>query len=103
MAKHKFKEGDEVAHVANLKKKMFVNRILYEDKKIYAGTENGERTHQVKRFITGIECYWYMVNKGSKTDEQEYDKNKFHSKHLIPWEIAEKGHDDVYKWIDERQ
>jgi uncharacterized protein YodC (DUF2158 family) len=84
MAKTIFKEGEEVAHIGNIKQKMWVVDILREKKKNKQGMEIGT-------FLKGIRCHWWYQN--------ILESEKFHSQTLVPWAIAEKGEKEVEKFI----
>ncbi len=82
--KHLYKEGDEVAHKENCEQLMEVRRIIQ--------TKKNER-----KYIVGIECGWW-------TTEGKYEKEVFHSRVLVPWNIAEKslveGRHVVINWLE---
>ncbi len=75
MSKIKFKQGSDVAHIDNLELKMRVRSVVFKDKK-----------------LEYIECSWFQNN--------FYIKEKFHSKELIPWEIASKGKEIVNSYLE---
>lgn len=81
------KEGDMVAHKENLDQKLEVRRIIRQKSKI--NTDNGEA---IKVFTRGIECGWWA----SQTD---YKKEVFHTKSLVPWDIAQEGFIAVVKYL----
>ena len=89
--KYWISKGIEVVHrdrigQPNLESsKMYVQRII--KKKIYSDTKES-----VGHVIDGIRCYWYD-KKG------ELKVENFHSKHLIPYEIAIQGVEETNKWI----
>ena len=83
----RYKEGDEVAHAANLEQKMFVSRIIKKIKKEPTGKMcDGKPVYENQPVLLGIECHWWQETGGVK----EFKKHRFHSRELLPWEIAQK-------------
>ena len=85
--RHLFKEGDEVAHKENTSQIMEVRRIV-------------KRTKNNWKFIIGIECGWWNT-------DGEYQKEIFHTKVLVPWEIALKslnggGRPVIINWLENK-
>lgn len=87
MQRYKFKDGEVVYHIENLQQKMIVSKILRQKKQIPI-EEKDEKTGGFKRiekvFLIGIECYWW-------DKDGKYNKQKFHSKMLIPEHIVKMG------------
>lgn len=84
-----FSEGDMVAHKENIQLKMEVRRIIRTKRKAKV---DGELD---RRFTLGIECGWWSGD--------DYIKEVFHTRALVPWEVAEGGFIDVQKWLMEQQ
>ena len=85
-------QGVAVIHVDKLKIdpdkkledfKMRIEEPTYISKKV--GEEN-------KQFLTGIKCHWLDQN-------NTVQRCNFHSCELIPFAIAEKGFQEVEKWL----
>jgi hypothetical protein len=81
-----YKEGDEVAHKENPSLKMNVKAVLFKDHKI-PGTDKS------KKFLIGIRCAWWK-------SKEEYVFQIFHSRELVPWNIAEKGKEAIIEWLN---
>jgi hypothetical protein len=95
--KHFFKEGDEVCHKENLNLIMTVSRILKESKEFIKGyDENGKVIKEQGIRMLGIECHWWAT---SITIGKELKTFKFHSRELVPKNIAEQGKDKVIEWL----
>jgi hypothetical protein len=84
-----FKEGDMVAHKENLEQRLEVRRIIRRKSKLT--TEEGER-ESFKVFTLGIECGWW-------SDTKTYKKEVFHTKSIIPWDVAQEGFIAVVKYL----
>lgn len=84
-----FREGDMVAHRENLRLKMEVRRIIRTKRKAKV---DGEAD---RRFTLGIECGWWVG--------EDYVKEVFHTKALVPWDVADEGFIAVEKWLMEQQ
>lgn len=99
--KNWIKKGMEVASVHNIEQMMVVEDLLYIEREIDYGGEEGKRT--VKRF-DGIICHWYFY---LDTDEEEknkqFKKSKFHSRELVPWEIAVQGEKEINLFMFDQQ
>ena len=94
MKSHRFREGDEVAHKENRKQKMFVRALLYETKEISAGHDGeGKSKTENKRFILGVECHWWDA-------DSNLNRDKFHTRELLPWSVAQKKVIEIQEWID---
>lgn len=94
MEKIHFKEGDDVAFKDNLYQKMNVIEVVYRiievpDKPKADGS--GFTKKKVNK-LDGIICLWYDL-KGN------LHKEKFHSRVIVPWSIAEKGAEAVHKYL----
>lgn len=93
--KVRFKEGDQVAYKDNLYLPMTVKEIIY--KKVEVPTEaKDDGSGFVKKMtskLDGILCQWF-------DKDGKYMEVKFHSKVLVPWEIAEEGAMEVIKYLN---
>jgi len=85
MKGHHFKEGEEVAHKEMLAHKMIVRKIVRKVVTI-PGTQK-----TMDKFI-GLECAWW-------NEQKKYVKQIFHSRELVPWDIALKGREEVVKFL----
>lgn len=96
MNRYKFKEGEVVYHVENLQQKMIISKILRQ-KKLVPTEEKDETTGGFKKvdkvFLIGIECYWW-------DKDGKYQKQKFHSKMLIPDHIVKMGMTSIKAFTD---
>ena len=91
---YRFKDGDEVAHVDNLKLMMHVGRLIKKGKKEPTGKMlDGKPVYQTYQILIGIECHWWQEINGVK----EFRKHRFHSRELLPWDIAQKIEKDYEK------
>lgn len=88
------KEGAEVAEKDNLGHKMIVSRILKKTKKVasYKRNPDGTVKYDNKTVMEGVECYWW--------EEGKMCKERFHTRRLVPWEVAEKGQKAVIEFIE---
>ena len=92
--KHKFKEGEDVAHKENISQKLTVSRILKESIS-YPSGETDTQGNEIKKLGTRmiwIECHWWVDGK--------LMIHQFHSRELVPFEIASQGKDAVIEWIE---
>lgn len=80
------KEGDEVAHKENITLKLQVIRVIKKKKLMKDG--------KTKDFVLGILCGWW--------NDTKYEKETFHTNHLVPWEIAEKGYVSVISYLEQK-
>jgi len=96
MSSFHFKEGMEVAHIGNLKLKLYVKRPL--EKLVDQSTgkitdpKNGFDKEKKTR-MDGILCEWWMNN--------DLKREPFHSAKLVPWEIALLGQQVAEEWLFE--
>jgi len=76
----------EVAHIGNLKQKLYVTRILWREKEVSNGKikDGGKGFEKDKvMYLDGIEVGWWH--------NDVYHKEPFHSAVLVPWDIAQQG------------
>lgn len=98
--KEKLKEGQEVAHKENLKVKMTIGTIHNEFIEVSTGKikEDGKGFEtKPKKIIRGVTCHWFGPE--DPQGRKELLEHKFHTKELVPWEVAEKGIDEVIKYL----
>lgn len=96
----RFKVGDAVAHVDNLGNRMYVGNILISSVDVSTGNIielDGKRVFEKKpkKMLRGIECHWY-----EKRDDGDVvlRKHIFHSRELVPYDVAEKGIEAVIEY-----
>jgi len=96
MSSFHFKEGMEVAHIGNLKLKLYVKHPL--ERLIEQST--GKITDPLKGFdkekktkIDGILCEWWIGN--------DIRREPFHSAKLVPWDVAILGQQVSEEWLYE--
>lgn len=98
MERYKFKEGEIVYHIENLKQRMTVNRLLRQMKMIPT-EEIDPETNKFKKiekiFFNGLECYWW-------DKDEKYQKQKFHSKLLIPAHIVDMGDKSIKVFMESK-
>ena len=84
--KIRFKEGDAVAYKDNLFLCMTVKEIIYKKVDIPVAPKQDESGFVRKSIskLDGILCQWF-------DKDQVYHEVKFHSRVLVPWNIAEQG------------
>lgn len=93
--KELFKEGDTVFHKNNLDQELIVDNI-YKEKKTIVDKFNQKESKFDKKEITvirGIGVHWWNASKEFKTF-------RFHSNELVPKSIAEKGIEEVEKYLN---
>ena len=99
MEKHKFNEGDNVAHIDNLKQKMEI--FHFYKNTVTVRTDWNDKTNkyneEAKEQLRGIGCFWY--GEPNKEGIRPLLEQKFHSKFLIPWDIAQKGKDAAIEYL----
>ena len=84
--KNWIKEGLEVAHYDNPKKKLFVSKIVKE-KILIRG--------ELKNRLKCIKCYWHEeINNGEKS----MIYSDFFSTHLVPYEVGIEGKELIDKF-----
>jgi len=91
--KYLFSDGEAVAHIENLKQKMYVESILFRfyERPVVSDPSTKEKAKQ----ILGIKCHWW-------DSEGKLQSAKFHKMELVPWEIAEGStFADIIKWKTE--
>ena len=84
MARYIFKEGEAIAHIGNIDQRMWIVEIRKKPKINDKGKEIG-------KILIGIFCHWWNGN--------VLEREMFHSRELIPWVVAEKGQEEVNKFI----
>lgn len=89
--KRYFSASEEVAHKDNLGLKMEVSRVIKEYRNVIHDRGNSKVVEK-KCFIVGIECKWW--------DGGKRCIDVFHSKTLVPWDVAEEGHIAVVKYLN---
>lgn len=91
--KHKFKEGDRVAHIEELELKLYVTEIIKESRKFPIGKDNdGNDKFEIKTRMIGIKCHWWH--------DKELHRFRFHSSELVPFEVAQTGREKSEKWLE---
>lgn len=80
------KSGAEVAHRDNIIQKMFVEDIVKRS------AANGQMT-----LVVGVKCHWWQEVSGKKST---YQFGVFHTRELVPWEIAMRGPQEVNKFLE---
>lgn len=83
--KFRFKIGDSVAHRSNRVLEMIVCDIVYKEE----GNANG------KRRLEGIKVQYPLLG--------EVKTEVYHSKLLIPFDIAQKSPQEIQQWIDDNR
>lgn len=91
--KYWIEEGGEVAHKDNPSQKMYVERILKSSREIDYGDGAGNTSKKTITRTHGVECHWF-------DSEKKFQTGKFHTRELIPYEIAEQGEDAINKWVE---
>lgn len=88
----RFEEGDEVASVDNLELKMRVFTINKRVEDYFTGVIDGKGVREVKQRsrMEGISCHWWLGN--------DIQTHKFHTRELVPWEIAKQGLEACIEW-----
>lgn len=86
-------EGDPVAHTTNCHMKMTVRRILFRNKS-YEDPHDKKKEIR-KKILRGIECEWF--------EGETFRKEMFHSKSLVPWDIALLGEAAVCEYVNNRK
>jgi uncharacterized protein YodC (DUF2158 family) len=88
--KNWIKSGAEVAHKGNIIQKMYVEDIIKRSK---AG---GQMV-----LVIGVKCHWWQESGRDK--KPIYQFGTFHTKELVPWEVAMQGQQAVTKFLDSLQ
>ena len=94
--KHWLKEGEPVAHITNLSFRMSIEKLLYKRAEIFCNQSdpnaffdtNQKRWLRNKKLLVGVRCRW--VN-----GDGMFESTDFHSRELVPWEVALKGASEV--------
>ncbi len=97
----KYKEGEDVAHKDNLKSKMTIYEIFTETIQVSTGVlkpNAKEFEKKSKKIIRGIGCHWFGPE--NEKGEKELITHRFHSRELVPWDIAQKGIEEVIKYFE---
>lgn len=94
-----FKEGDEVAHKENPNLKMEVRRIIKIKRSV-----PGSDPKEFHSFTVGIECGWWKASNNGEQEKDnflkdDYRKEVFHSKSLVPWDVAQLGFVAMLEWL----
>lgn len=82
------KDGMEVAHKDNIIQKMTVEKMVVI-------TRKGGMS-----IVAGFKCHWWESVPGK---QPKYNYGTFHSRELIPWEVAMKGPTGVQKFLEEKE
>ena len=94
MADFIFIPGMEIAHIGNLKQKLYVREAKWKTKLASTGEVKANPKEgfvkQKGSFLEGIEVDWWV-------DGKKY-KDVFHCAYLVPWEIACKGEKEADMW-----
>jgi hypothetical protein len=102
MRGYQFTENEPVAHIGNLKLKMFVIRLLWKyipmstgkvAKKTLPGEHHPRFEKEVKKHFDGLQVQWW--------EGDNLKKGKFHAEQIVPWAIAEQGLEKAEEWIQE--
>ncbi len=83
--KNWIEEGMEVAHKDNPQQKLIVNRIIRQNKPIKV-QENNDWVTVTKSFVIAVEVHWW--EKDLDTGQNKLQTAKFHTRLLIPWQVA---------------
>jgi uncharacterized protein YodC (DUF2158 family) len=89
----KFREGDELAHKDNLAHKITVYEIFTETIMVADGYSEEKKCFikKPKKVIRGIGCHWF--------ENGQLQTHRFHSRELVPWEVAQKGASAVHDYL----
>jgi len=79
-SKHWIKKGIPVVNITNLEKVFIVDHIVFKSKRIRVNAEEKKNVNH----IVGVKCYYI-------DDNNEKINMVFHSKELVPVDIAKKG------------
>jgi len=92
--KYKFQEGEKVAHISNLKLELFINRIIFKSVKIPVLYQDKKVSEKSVSKIDSIEVSFADPETG------RLHKDRFHSRLLVPWEVAKKGELTAIRWLE---
>lgn len=87
------KPGIEVAHKENPALKLYVVDVVKEFREIPTGKKesNGSLEFERKQRILGVDCRYLK--------ETEWKFQRFHTRELVPWEVAEKGKNEIIDFL----
>ena len=90
------KQGMDVAHAENPSVKYIVDDILKESRRVATGkkSSSGELLYEERHRIIGVRCRYLSGNK--------WEYIKFHTRELIPWEVAQAGQEEIRAFLDNR-
>lgn len=84
------KKGMIVVSMTNLDIPMTVEDFIYK-----SGNVLDEQQKEVKKkFLVGIQCYRFETETSQRVHE------RFHSRELIPYEVAQKGVNEAFKFYN---
>lgn len=83
------KEGDPVAHITNIHMKMVVDKLIYRSLNM---SEEGEA--KLIKCLRGVQCSWF--------EGEKLRRSVFHSRTLVPWDIALKGERVVTDFLNQK-
>ena len=90
------KEGVEVAHYENLEQKMIVESFIKEVIPESSEVQEDYTTSQGNRvFMRHVVCHWWE----GKSPEKVFKQGKFHTRELVPWDVAQQGYVAVMKFM----
>lgn len=97
--KHWLKEGEPVAHITNLTFQMTIKELIYRRAEIFCEEDEpnaffdtvNKRWVRNKKLLVGVRCRWAAASGG-------FECSDFHSKELVPWDVAIKGVDEVERF-----
>lgn len=93
--KAKFKTGDAVAYKDNLYQPMTIQEIVYRRTSIPCKEKEDGSGFEMKETsrLVGMICVWFDKDGG-------FHKELFHSRVLVPWEVAEQGAVATIKYLN---
>ena len=100
---NKLSEGQDVAHIHNIKQKMTISVIKTETIQQVTGDinkETGEVIKKPRKIIRGVLVHWFVET--NTEGIKKLEEHTFHTKELIPWEEAEKGEEAVLDYLEKR-
>lgn len=86
--KYWIKPGIEVAHRDCITRKMYVVNIVRKKRRI----KKEDGTRDTLSVIQGVACRWF--------DDNKENKEVYHTRELIPWNIASEGEEAINNWIN---
>jgi len=87
-------EGMAVAHKENPGCKMFVIQLVLEVRHI------PNRSIKSEKKISGVLVHWWDECENVK-DKKKLVEHRFHTREIVPWEIAEQGKDAIIKFLED--